>query len=79
MEVTFNRQTIISFPDNADLPDITGDVADDTGGIADGSLLVDEVLYSDRFTIGSYDSNRFEVEIYDYSSIEKFQLTEFQS
>ena len=70
MEVTFNRQTIISFPDNADLPDITGDVADGTGGIADGSLLVDEVLYSDRFTIGSYDSNRFEVEIYDYPSID---------
>ena len=63
MDVLFNRQTIISFPDNDQLADITE-------GIADGSLVVDEVLYEDRFTIGSYDSNRFEVEIYDYPTVD---------
>ena len=62
MEVTFNRQTIISFPDNDNLPDITS-------GIADGSLVIDEILYPERFTIGEYNANRFEAEIYNYPMV----------
>lgn len=68
MEVTFNRRTIISFPDNADLPDIGSDESTQ-GKIADGSLSIDEVLFPDRFTIGTYTANRFEVELYDFPTI----------
>lgn len=64
MEVNFNRKTIISFPNNTSLPDI------DTG-IVDGSLFVDEVLFTDRFTIGECHANRFEVDLYDYDNISK--------
>jgi len=62
MEVTFNRRTIISFPNNDDLPDIES-------GIEDGSLSIDEVLYSDRLTIGTYSANRFECDVYDYPTV----------
>lgn len=68
MEVNFNRRTIISFPDNADLPDIGSDESTQ-GKIADGSLSIDEVLFPDRFTIGTYTANRFEVELYDFPTI----------
>lgn len=64
MEVNFNRRTIISFPDNELLPDIET-------GIADSSLYVDEVLFTDRFTVGSCNSNQFECEIYDYPTVGK--------
>lgn len=72
MDVTFNRQTIISFPDNDLLPDITPQSAQlGEGGIADSSLTIDEVLYPSRFTIGEYNANRLEVDIYSYSMVAK--------
>lgn len=64
MEVVFNRQTIIEFPDDTDLPDISE-------GIAEGSLYIDEVLYTDRFTVGIANANRMEVELYGYPMIDK--------
>lgn len=70
MEVIFNRQTIIEFPDNPDLPDITPE-DEGSGGIADGSMYVDEVLYTERYTIGVCNANRFEVELYNYPMIDK--------
>ena len=64
MIVEFNRKTIISFPNNSSLEDIET-------GIVDGSLSVDEIMFTDRFTIGQCNSNRFEVDVYDYDQIEK--------
>lgn len=71
MEVNFNRQTIISFPDNPELSDITT-------GIADGSLVVDEILFTDRFTIGTCNSNRFEVELYNFPTIGNIKIYAYQ-
>ena len=59
MDVTFNRKTVISFLTSENLNDEIDE------GIADGSLVVDEILYSDGFTVGEYTANRFEVELYD--------------
>lgn len=71
MDVTFNRQTVITFPDNADLPDITT-------GIAEGSLYVDEALFTDRFTVGLCPSNRFEVNLYNFPMIGKEKIYVYQ-
>ena len=75
MEVNFNRQTIISFPNNDQLPDITPESDYD---IADASLMLDEVLYSDRFTIGTYSANRFEVELYNYPTVGAEEIYVYQ-
>jgi len=72
MEVYFKRQTVISFPDNTSLEDITT-------GIADGSLMIDEVLFTDRFTIGTCNSNRFEVELYDFDTIGNEKIYVYQN
>ena len=69
MDVIFNRQTIISFPDNDLLPDITP--TSEHGRIADGSLYLDEVLFTDRFTVGECNANMFECELYDYDTVGK--------
>ena len=72
MDVTFNRQTIISFPDNPEFPDITpSSSASSQGGVVDGSMFLDEVLFTDRYTIGECNANRFECDIYDYEKIPK--------
>ena len=72
MEVTFNRQTIISFPDNPEFPDITPTSSEDSqGGVVDGSLYLDEVLFTDRFTVGECNASRFECDIFDYERIPK--------
>lgn len=72
MEIYFRRQTVISFPDNTSLEDITS-------GIADGSLMIDEVLFTDRFTIGTCNSNRFEVELYDFDTIGNEKIYVYQN
>ena len=64
MVVEFNRKTIISFPNNSSLEDIET-------GIMDGSLFVDEVMFTDRFTIGECHANRFEVDVTDYDQVDK--------
>lgn len=63
MDVVFNRKTIISFP-GTEILDI-----EDT--IAEGSLYLDEVLFTDRFTVGTCNANRFEVEVYDFDTVSK--------
>lgn len=60
-DIQVNRQTVISFP-NDDIPDITT-------GIASGSLVVDEILCAEGFTIGECNANRFEAEIYNIDDI----------
>lgn len=71
MDVTFNRQTVITFPENSDLPDITE-------GIAMGSLYVDELMFTDRFTVGTCHANRFEVELYNFPMIGKEKIYVYQ-
>lgn len=72
MDIYFNRETVITFPENDNLPDITE-------GIAEGSLLVDEVLFTDRFTIGKCHSNRFEVELFNFPTIGKEKIYVYQN
>lgn len=60
-DIQVNRQTVISFP-NDDIDDITT-------GIAVGSLVVDEVLWAEGFSIGEANANRFEAEVYNIDDI----------
>lgn len=61
-DIQVNRQTVISFPEDENLNDITT-------GIASGSLLIDEVLFTEGFTIGECNANRFEAELYNIPDI----------
>ena len=72
MDIYFRRETVITFPENNNLPDVRS-------GIADGSLLVDEVLFTDRFSIGNCHSNRFEVELYNFPTIGKEKIYVYQN
>lgn len=55
-DILINRQTIISFPDEQDTPDITS-------GIVEGSLVVSEILLTQGLQFGAVNSNRFEVDL----------------
>jgi hypothetical protein len=63
MDVVFNRKTVISFP-GTEIPSVENT-------IAEGSLYLDEVLFTDKFTIGLCNANRFEVELYDFDTVSK--------
>lgn len=71
-DIQVSRQTVISFPNNAQLPDITS-------GIGSGSLKLDEILCIDAFTIGQCNANRFEVDIYDIPDVEKEDIYVYQN
>ena len=71
-DIQISRQTVISFPNNAQLPDITS-------GIGSGSLKLDEILCIDAFTIGQCNANRFEVDIYDIPDVEKEDIYVYQN
>ena len=71
-DIQVSRQTVISFPNNAQLPDITS-------GIGSGSLQLNEVLCTDGFTIGQCNANRFEVDLYDIPDIEKEYIYVYQN
>ena len=71
-DIQVNRQTVISFPSNQQLPSITT-------GIGSGSLQLDEVLCTDAFTIGQCNANRFEVDLYDIPDIEKQYIYVYQN
>jgi len=71
-DIQVNRQTVISFPNNQQLPSITT-------GIGSGSLQLDEVLCTDAFTIGQCNANRFEVDLYDIPDIEKQYIYVYQN
>ena len=71
-DIRVNRQTVISFPHNNQLDDITT-------GIESVSLLLDEVLCSDDFTIGQCCANRFEVDLHDIPDVEKEYIYVYQN
>lgn len=58
----FNRNTIIAFPDDTDIPDITT-------GIVSGSLSLEEVLCSKDFSFGEFNATKFEAQIYQLSNV----------
>ena len=53
----FNRQTVITFPDDTDIPNITT-------GIVSGSLNLEEILCSKNFEFGDLNASKFEAQIY---------------
>lgn len=55
-DIIINRQTIISFPEEQETPDITE-------GIVENSLSVSEILFSEGVKFGKVNSNRFEVDL----------------
>lgn len=55
-DIIINRQTIISFPDEVDTPDITE-------GIVENTLSVSEILFSGGVQFGKINNNRFEVDL----------------
>ena len=71
-DIYVNRQTVISFPLNANLPDITT-------GIESGSLLLDEILCEEGFTIGQCCANRFEADLHNIPDIEKEYIYVYQN
>lgn len=56
------RQTVITFPDNPELEDITD-------SIKSGTMSCSEILYPNGFTIGECNSNKFEADIYNIPDI----------
>lgn len=71
-DININRQTVISFPNNSQLEDITT-------GIESGSLLLDEILCEEGFTIGQCCANRFEVDLHNIPDIEKEYIYVYQN
>lgn len=59
-----HRITHISFPDMAETS-----YHDITSGIAEGSLLVDELLQKEGLNFGEFNSNRFEVQLYNIADV----------
>lgn len=55
-DIIVSRQTVISFPDEVDTPDITE-------GIVENSLSVSEILFSEGVQFGKVNNNRFEVDL----------------
>ena len=70
-DIKIFRQTIISFPRNPNLDDITS-------GIESGSMVLDEVLCKEGFTVGECNANRFEATIHDIPDIEKQYIYVYQ-
>lgn len=66
----FNRQTIISFP-NDDIDDITT-------GIVSGSLSVEEILCSKNITFGEFNSTKFEAQVYNLSDVANKHIEVYQ-
>lgn len=68
-DIEITRYTVISFPDNEDIDDITT-------GIVEGSLLLDEILFSGDIKYGEVNANRFEASVYGLDDVagEKIQV-----
>lgn len=65
------RRTVISFPRNPNIDDITT-------GIESNSLVLNEVLCKEGFSIGECNANRFEATIHDIPDIEKQYIYVYQ-
>lgn len=68
-DVTLNRYNVITFPDNDTIDDIVE-------GIVDGSLNLDEMLFSGSVNYGEINANKFEASIYNLPDVvgEKIQV-----
>lgn len=68
----FNRQTVITFPDDADIPDITT-------GIVSGSLNLEEILCSKNFEFGELNASKFEAQIYKLPDVSSKKTVVYQT
>lgn len=67
----FNRQTIITFPDDTDIPDITT-------GIVSGSLNLEEILCSSDLNFGEFNASRFSAQLYYDNNIKGKKIQVYQ-
>lgn len=67
----FNRQTIISFPNNKNISDITV-------GISSGTLKLDELLSEKNLTFGNLNSSKFEVQVYNLPDVSQETIEVYQ-
>ena len=67
----FNRQTIITFPENEDIPDITT-------GIVSGSLNLEEILCSKNIEFGEFNATKFEAQVYQLSDVSHKKIVVYQ-
>lgn len=68
-----HRVTHISFPDMEETS-----YHDITSGIAEGSLLLDEILLTNGLNFGEVNSNRFEVQLYNISDVSGQKIVVWQ-
>lgn len=67
----FNRQTIITFPDDTDIPDITT-------GIVSGSLNLEEILCSSDLNFGEFNASSFSAQLYYDNNIKGKKIQVYQ-
>lgn len=67
----FNRKTIITFPDDTDIPDITT-------GIVSGSLSLDEVLCEKNLNFGEFNASSFSAQLYYDNNIKGKKIQVYQ-
>lgn len=67
----FNRQTIISFPNNKNIQDIKV-------GISSGTLKLDELLSEKNLTFGNLNSSKFEVQVYNLPDVSQETIEVYQ-
>lgn len=70
-DIEFNRQTVITFPDNDNLDDITT-------GIGSGSLKLNEILFSNELSFNTCNSTLFECELYGIDDITDEKIYVYQ-
>lgn len=68
----FNRQTVITFPDDTDIPNITT-------GIVSGSLNLEEILCSKNFEFGDLNASKFEAQIYKLPDVSSKKIVVYQT
>lgn len=67
----FNRQTVITFPDDTDIPDITT-------GIVSGSLNLEEILCSSDLNFGEFNASSFSAQLYYDNNIKGKKIQVYQ-
>lgn len=68
--IILDRQTVITFPED--------NIDDITTGIVDGSLLLSEVLFTDKIEYGEVNVNRFEASVYGLSDVAGKKIQVYQ-
>lgn len=70
-DVTFNRQSVITFPHNDDIPDVVN-------GIEAGTMSVSELLLDGDISFGSSNSNKFEVTVFGLPDVANEKIYVYQ-